>query len=314
MNTSKPLDNLMLSYSSIISSEDYNHLMTNEHLYINAADAYIKKIIKDKAANKNLEVIELGCGPARVARFIAEIDNINLTAVDIDPVFCEYAKEIASKNQLKINVLCSDIDLFQHSQPVDIFYSQGFHHHVEKGKKTHEYLSNAYNQLVEGGYYILSDEFIPNYTNENERDIKLIIWYSHIIAHALRNNYNFLAVEEAKTLLDDLQESRNDQNLKSEEQINLVLSYVEKIDTKAKENNILEAEDSAKDFLKDLSKLFNTELNQLDTSMNLSRRDYKICDRVIREEAERVGFKITQLKSFGPIKTIGGMSIYILEK
>jgi SAM-dependent methyltransferase len=313
MNNPNLVNNLMLSYSSIISSEDYNHLMTNEHLYINTADAYIERVIKEKAANKHLQVVELGCGPARVARFIAKLNNISLTAVDIDSVFCEYAKEIAIKNQLKMNIIRSDIDLFQHTQLVDIFYSQGFHHHVEKGKKTHKYLSNAYNQLAEGGYYILSDEFIPNYTNENERNIKLVIWYSHIIAHALKNNYTFLAIEEAKTLLDDLQESKNDQNLKSQEQLELVLSYVEKIDTKAK-NNILEAEAYATSFINDLDSLFNTKINELDPSMNLSRRDYKICDRVIREEAEKVGFIIKQVRSFGPIKTIGGMSIYILEK
>lgn len=314
MNNANLTDNLMLSYSSIISSEDYNHLMTNEHLYIEAADKYIEKIIKEKSASKHLQVVELGCGPARIARSIAKIDNIDLIAVDIDPVFCEYAAEIAQKNHLKMNVICSDIGLFKHSKPVDIFYSQGFHHHVQKGKETHKYLSNIYNQLAVGGYYILSDEFIPNYTEASGRDTKLVIWYSHVIAHALRNNHNFLAREEAKTLLDDLQEGSSNKGLKTENQINLVLNYVEKIDIEAKANNILQAEAYTKNFLNDLNRLFNINPNKLDHSMNLSRRDYKICDIDFRKEIDNVGFTIEKVKSVGPVENIGGMSIYIMRK
>ena len=307
-------DNLMLSYSSIISSEDYNHLMTNEHLYINTADKFIEKTITRKSTNKRLQVVELGCGPARVASFIAEIRNIDLTAVDIDPVFCEYARKIANQNKLALNVICSDIASYKHPQPVDIFYSQGFHHHVSKGKETKKYLSNIYNQLTDDGCYILSDEFVPEYTDANDRDIKLVIWYSHIIGHALSNNFKFLAVEEAKTLLDDLQEGHETHGLKSQEQLDLVLAYSKKINTEAKANNISQAEIYSKDFLKDLNKLFNLRPDQSDPSMNLSRRDYKICDKVLRTEAEQSGFIVDEVKSFGPIKNIGGMSVYILRK
>lgn len=307
-------ENLMLSYSSIIGPEDYNEIMTNEHLYINTADRYIKKIIEEYALENHLKVTELGCGPARVARLIATIKNIDLTAVDIDPVFCEYTKKIADENNFKINIICSDMGDYNPIEKADIFYSQGFHHHVAKGYETQKYLSNIYNGLKDGGYYIISDEFIPNYIDENDRNLKLVIWYSHIIAHALRHNYNFLATEEAKTLLDDLQEGAKDKGIKSQEQLNLVLSVVEDIDNAAKSNDMVKAEEYAKNFLSQLAKLFSISLESLEKEMYLSRRDYKICDKVLREEVQHAGFSVEKCKSFGPIENIGGMSVYILRK
>ena len=47
----------------------------------------------------------------------------------------------------------------------------------------------------------MSDEFIPEYENEDERNIKLTIWYAHVIANAIKQNYQYLAQEEAKTSL-----------------------------------------------------------------------------------------------------------------
>jgi|GEM_PF-2348606 SAM-dependent methyltransferase len=308
------LDNLMLSYSSIIGPEEYNAIMTDEHLYIDIADRYIKKTITEKSKDNRLQVVELGCGPARVLRVMVDINNIDLTAVDIDPVFCDYTKKIIHKKNPNVDIICSDIGDYKPTSLVDIFYSQGFHHHVAKGPETQKYLTNIYNNLKEGGCYILSDEFVPHYTDNNDRNTKLVIWYSHIIAHALRNSYNFLATEEAKTLLDDLQEGAEDKGIKSQEQLNLVLSYVEKIDVAAKSDNMSQSEEYAENFLNDLSQLFSINIESLEKEMYLSRRDYKICDKVLRQEVEQVGFIIEKCKSFGPIDNIGGMSVYILRK
>lgn len=308
---SDQLNSLMDSYSSIISPEDYNHIITFEHLYIRAADNFIEKIIRDLAAEKTKEVVEIGCGPARVLQNIAKIPNINLTGVDADSVFLEYAARIIDNPS--VNFRCEKIENFIHDKKVDIFYSQGFHHHVEKGEPTRNYLASIYNQLNSGGVYILSDEFIPNYGSENERSVKLVIWYAHIINNAMINNYNFLAVEEAKTLLDDLQEGDVNIGYKNDDQIHFTLSKVAEIDNAARECKLELAEQYAQEYLYQITKMFNTQQSN-NLNMDLSRKDYKICDLVLRKEVEEVGFNIQATKTYGPIDNIGAMVVYILQK
>ena len=151
--------NLMESYSSVLNAEDYNELMNNQHLYISESDQALVNFISSMNKSKMLEVVELGCGPIRMARKLAKIANIKLTAVDIDEIFCTYAEEAISNENLNIKIINDNILNYQHGKEVDIFCSSGLHHHVSKGENTHKYLSNIYNQLAPGGYYVLIDEF-----------------------------------------------------------------------------------------------------------------------------------------------------------
>ena len=201
---------------------------------------------------------------------------------------------------------------YKHGKPVDIFYSQGFHHHMPKGKVTKSYLENIYSQLKPGGVYILSDEFVPEYTSSEDRERKLVVWYSHIIANALHNNYIYLAEEESKTLLDDLYEGRTTKNIKSKKQIDFILSRVSGIDNAARASDIESTDRLVEDCLSGLEHFLDSK----DTAKEiiLSRGDYKICDSVLRKEIEEVGFSVLNARSFGPISNIGAMVVYVLEK
>lgn len=305
------VDDLMRSYSSIIGPEDYNELMTNQHLYIDVSDRFINKKISEICANGKKNVIELGCGPGRVSQLIANLNGIEYIGVDIDPVFINYASSIITSKNAKFIV--ADIETVSFEQPVDIFFSQGFHHHIRKGENTDKYLVNIYKQLVPGGVYILSDEFIPDYSDNGDRNIRLVIWYSHVIANAHKNGYHFLAYEEAKTLLDDIYEGEEDSGIKSKEQLQLVLESSTAIDTEARADNILKARELAQDFLFKLEQISNVKLNG-DITLDLSRHDYKISDRVLREEVTKAGFIVEDVRSFGPIDNIGGMTVYLLRK
>ena len=169
--------------------------------------------------------------------------------------------------------------------------------------------------MSENGYYFLIDEFIADYQNEHERNIKIIIWYSHIIADAESNQYYYLAREEAKTLLDDLQEGSPDSNQpKTAEQLALIISYASVINKYAVNNLMQEAQNSAKELLIKLGQPTVSSPEDNEDSMRLSRRDYKICDKVFRKEISSVGFIIEDRVSFGPIDSIGGLSIYKIKK
>lgn len=301
-------------YSSIIRGEDYNQILSKEHLYIAEADQVVAKFIATEASKSSrpLEVVELGCGPARVSPLLSTIKNIQLTGVDHDIAFIDYAKRLTT--HLDLTIALGDITTYQHSVPVDVFCSIGVHHHIPKGQKTNQYLQNAYNQLIRGGYYLLSDEFLPTYSNEREREIRLVVWYFHIIASALRMGYRYLAEEEAKTFLDDINMGGNPEALKTKQQIDLVLAKAPMIDEASMKKEHDLSSELAKDFLVQLEQMNDTGIISEDHTLALSRRDYKICDQVLREEIEPIGFIIENVTSIGHIEHIGAMSVYVLKK
>jgi SAM-dependent methyltransferase len=301
-----------IQYSQLINPEDYNRTITHEHLYIANSDKRIKQIIEEKIKNTlQPEIIEIGCGPGRLLPLMSKIKNIKLTVLDRDPIFIQYAKELAIG--LSIKIMNADIRAYQHNKPVFIFYSQGFHHHLEKGFATQEYLTNVYNQLEPGGYYIVSDEFIPNYHTPREREINLTLWYSHVIHHALKHGYMQLAQEEAKIFLDDIQEGRETKKIKSTEQIKAILANVKNIDAYATSGELSKAKALALDLLTQLDANYRDVTFNNDT-LKLSRGDYKISDQEFRNEVKQTGFEVESVESFGPIATIGGMSVYTLRK
>ncbi len=298
------------TYSAIIGPEEFNRINTTEHLYIKSSDIIIKKCIEEEVKNtfKKLEVVELGCGPARLTQLICEIKRIKLTGIDHDDPYLAYAQEkVRSDTDFKK----ADITTYQHDKPVDVFYSQGVHHHMAKPPT--EYLRNVRKQLITKGVYIVGDEFLPEYKTEEERRLRATIWYSHIIDHALRHGHEYLAQEEAKTFLDELNTAQDETRVKTKDQIELVLQQVGRVDRAARKEGIEKAEKYALDFLGALEKVYNWKL-QVDATLNLSRGDYKICDRIFREEVKETGFRVRTYKSIGLMERIGGMGVYVLEK
>lgn len=298
------------TYSQIISPEMYN-LLISQHLYIAEADQAIAQIVGYHSRGENVQVAEFGCGPGRILGILSdEFICPNVTGIDHDQVFVDYAQKILGWPR----VVLADAITYQHQTPIDIAVSQGFHHHVAKGEQTYLYLKNVYRQLKPGGIYVVGDEFLPHYKDSHDRLIKAVTWYAHIIDAALRGKHMLLAIEEAKTLLDDLAESTDENVAKSDVQIQYVL------------DNVLDVEldlsllawrsgynENVERFLRHIAAHKNNE-NQGDPSMNLSRGDFKICHSVFEKEVTAVGFKIIGIKTVGPIETIGGMAVYTLLK
>jgi len=304
------MSNVGSSYSQIIHPTDYNRLMSQEHLYISEADRFIIQKIKELAP-PSAEIVELGCGPGRVLSLVSELEDIHLTGVEPDSQFGDYAKKLIKKPNVQI--ITASAEHYQHPKNVDIFYSQGVHHHVSKGVPTHNYLKNVFNSLKDDGYYILSDEFLSHYTDLKDREKKTTIWHAHIIADAIRNNFDYLAQEEAKTLLDDLFEGRTSKQIKSSDQIRFVLSKVELIDEAAQKGKADLTNQLAQEFLEELESYHNLSF-QGDITVDLSRGDFKICEHILRQELDEANFKIETMKCVGPIDTSGALSIYVLRK
>ncbi len=295
------------TYSRIIGPEEFNRINTDQHLYIRASDQVIKRFTEERSPR---EVVEFGCGPARILPVLEEIEGIILTGVDHDQDYIKFAK---TRVKPTTSLVVADVETYKHPRKIDVAITQGAHHHFSKPPT---YLENIVSQLSDNGVYILSDEFLPEYKSEDERRVRAVIWYSHIIANAIgKKNIPALALafEEVKTLLDELNTTIDETRIKTPQQMKLVFESVEEISEKTKAKNIKDAEVLAERFLAKLEKIYNWREND-DPMLNLSRGDYKICERVLLEEIEPYGLEVERKKSIGPIKSIGAMSVYVLRK
>lgn len=300
------------NYSKIVVADDYNRMMTKEHLYIASADRVIQRIVR-RYSERNLnpsEVLEIGCGPVRLTPLLSNIPNVHATALDFDPGWIEVAQQIVEQQKLAVNLVCADIEIYKLPKPVDIAVSQGSHHHIQKGEATQRYLENVRQQLSAGGIFIISDEMLAYYASDDERYVRLCVWYSHIISNALCRGYEQLAVAEMETLLDDIFEGSGVRAVKDEAQINLVRESVHAISRLSKRDELKSSERVAEKLLRGI---WDTQSRSEVAEAPLSRGDYKVCFPVLEQEVRDAGFRIREARTIGPIDTIGGFGIYTLE-
>lgn len=309
------MDKTPATYSRIINPARYCEMLSHGHRYLAPADtALINFIHREMRRVKGCrKIVELGCGPGRFTRRLVEHESTNYTdfiAVDHDSEFIAYAQEQQGNNSLATpRYVVADAITFDPGAPANIFFSQGMHHHIPKGAPTAMYLANVFKHLNPGGCYIVSDEFLAQDAN-TQRERKTVRWHCHIIYWALRDGNYELAVEEAKTMIDDLAIP----GTKSLEQIDLILRYAAKVEHTNHVYDFGIMETHYVDFL--IAKL--PELAQSVPSgtptLDLSRGDHKISYKLFEEEVKNVGFVIKSTETFGPLYLFGGFSIYLLRK
>ncbi len=300
-------------YTDLIPQDDYVQTVWNQHIYIRQVNDQVFKLVKQRAEERaQLNLVELGCGPGLMLPRFAGIEGVRVSALDLDDKFLQYAHQLCQG--VNVNFIQTDLTQpFELNAPVDVFYSSGFHHHVNKPEGVRCYLQQVAQHLSEQGCYLLVDEFIPHYTDENMREVLLVVWYAHVIAHALKSGHELLAREEAKTLLDDLVICREGQHYKQPQQIDLILQTVESINQQAESGNIQDARQQATEILSVLMAGFSkTGSGRRD--MDLSRCDYKICQSALEQELGQVGLAIQEYHHFGPVDTIGALSLYVIGK
>jgi len=291
------------NYSQIISAKKYNKLMNLQHKYIATADRFIcTELFKIQADFDNITFLEVGGGPMRISFGLLQTlwdgnKPFDYTLIDIDEHFAKYSRRKVSREKLPIKIINGDINNYNLTNKINIAVSQGFHHHIDSG-----YLKHLKKILQKGGYYIISDEFLLDYSNEQERCENAVIWYSHIINNAISGGCEELAVEEAKTFLDDITVDKNF-NSKSSETINLVLNTVNEIENSSNQNNLV---------IDLLQKLDVNGPCSNDITMNLSRGDYKISNKKFEDQVVNLGFKIKNKIVVGDNRK-GNLTVYTLQ-
>jgi SAM-dependent methyltransferase len=286
----------MTTYSEIIGASKYVRIM-GEHVHMAEADVVVAATTMRLASEfAGPLVADLGCGPGRITRLLTS-PGVRVLGLDIDDAFLEHAKKLAPH----ADYVKADLIRYVHPVPVDVAVSHGLHHHIHP-----LYLENASKWIRRGGYYVVGDEFLPQYSNNKQRQVRAVAWYSYVIASALQGGFHELAREEAKTLLDDLQFGKD--TGKSEKQITLVLESAPRLQNAIVASDWLRLESLAEALLGECLGRPEEALHEP------SRGDHKICHSEFMEQLVGSGFAVVDVESVGPANTVGGFRIYVLQK
>ena len=105
----------------------------------------------------NLDILELGCGPARLAIFLKNKNpRCHILAVDQDPSILELAKSNAEIARVKINFLWKNVTQLSLPKTFDRIYSTLLFHHLTTQEKK-QTLKKSQRLLKKEGVFVLTD-------------------------------------------------------------------------------------------------------------------------------------------------------------
>lgn len=309
-------------YAKIIDADDYTQGLA-EHPDIPQADAGITRIIREKlqeTLNIEFRVLDLGCGPGRITKPIAEellpvacAKNVDLSVIgfDISEGFISFAR--THKSGKAISYVLADFLTHDFKEKFDIILMQGLFHHVPLADRK-QWAERCRDILTNDGTVVIGDEFIPDYSSENERVLNVAGLYAYVVAYALQNGHKSLAEIESMNMVDDVCAGLPGAGHSNEELIEFIQDTSRKIYICAHEKGTKSSE--YKDLLKMLVERIQRDAEKIsatDTS-NHDRGDYKISIAKQVEEFAKIGLGLEREQIYGPVNWLGGMAVLTFRK
>jgi phospholipid N-methyltransferase len=151
-------------------SQKYDTIVLSNENYL--------KMIKKMASQLNGNVLEIGSGTGLYTRFILGNDNVKeLQLIEKDKnLFLKLRKEFRN---------ISNIDFFDYFSynKFDFITMSLVYHHIPDDKKF-DFFKNCFNYVNNNGKLILGDVFLPDYSNEKERNTAINKFHNYRINNA----------------------------------------------------------------------------------------------------------------------------------
>ena len=135
---------------------DYERVYSNSNEYywgVNRSEMCLK-ILALMPPDRNLKVLDIGCGEGKDAVFLAQC-GYNVSAFDISDAGVEKAKLLAEKSHVEINVFKANIWDFRLDDGYDILYSSGVLHYI-KPELRGDIISNYQDHTNKGGLNVFN--------------------------------------------------------------------------------------------------------------------------------------------------------------
>lgn len=158
----KPPEMFSSSPQNIWNVDKLNDLIINSHLdddtyggsySKNFRESIIKFIVEIAPSEDYKNLLDLGCGPGLYSNELC-IQGYNVTGVDYSKNSIEYARNIATINNLSIDYIVKDILEYKPSKHFDIIIMVFEILNTFDSKQRKRLINNIYNSLNNGGLFI----------------------------------------------------------------------------------------------------------------------------------------------------------------
>lgn len=142
------------------------------------------------------KVLDLLCGPGILLNMLSkERSDLQLTGVDIDPRYIEYAHKNSS-----LRLFCEDVLSFETEDSFDVIVCTAGIHHLPYDKQE-EFIRKASSLVKKGGFCVFADPYIDDYTCEKERRLAAAKLGYEYLVEVIRNNGTKEVLEAAIDVL-----------------------------------------------------------------------------------------------------------------
>jgi phospholipid N-methyltransferase len=158
--------------SKTIGLEEYDQFMDQNPTEQEYMVVAINKVYKDK---KDLKILEIGPGTGRFTKkMIKYFPEVSFHLIEPDKECIIELKKLFSMNE-NVTIIQNTAEEAVFNSNFDIIcMATSFHHIHYKHKEI--VLKKIFNSLIADGFFVLSDNFIADYSNEEER-IKVLTQY-----------------------------------------------------------------------------------------------------------------------------------------
>lgn len=312
----------MADYGEVIGAEDYTQGIA-EHPDIPQSDAGIIRIAREKLESgsaKEFRVLELGCGPGRLTKLMgdellesAEKKGVSLSVVglDISKGFISFAE--SERVNKAISYILGDFLTHPFEDQYDVIVAQGLFHHVSQSVQP-DWFKRVHSLLNEKGIFIISDEYIPDYSSAEDRTLKTAGLYAYVVGYALQTGHESLAELESMNMVDDVCAGLPGAGHSNKEFVKGIEEKSREIFACLYEKGISSPNYTA--LLKNLVEYVQTESAKIaeNDTENHDRFDFKTSIQKEIENVEKVDFSFLKKQVYGPVDWIFGMAVLVFKK